>query len=103
MSKLSYACYAVRTVTVVMSQETLRMVYFSCLHSVMKYGIIFWGNSPYSINICRIQKRIIIIITNSIDRDSGKELFKNLKFYLCIHYIYIYSLLFVVKNKNQCK
>ena len=37
---------------------------FSCFHSIMSYGIIFWGNSHYSINIFKIQKRIIQIMTN---------------------------------------
>jgi hypothetical protein len=68
MSKLSSACYAVRTVIAVMSQKTVRMIYFSDIHSVVTYGIILGGNSPYIINIFRIQKRIIRIIMNSINR-----------------------------------
>jgi hypothetical protein len=38
--KLSSACFAVRTIT-----ETLKLVYFAYFHSIMSYGIIFWGNS----------------------------------------------------------
>ena len=37
MSKLSSACYAVRTAKAVMTQETLRMICFSYIHSVMCY------------------------------------------------------------------
>jgi len=33
------------------------MVYYAYFHSSMNYDIIFWGNSPYSINIFRLQKR----------------------------------------------
>jgi hypothetical protein len=51
MSILNSACYAVRTVKAVMSQETLRMISFSCVHSIMINGIISWVNSLYSINI----------------------------------------------------
>jgi hypothetical protein len=81
MSKLSSACYVIRTVKPYMSQETLRIIYFSYVHSVMTYGIIFWGNSPHSIHIFRLQKRIIRIITNSRSRDSCTELLRNLKIF----------------------
>jgi hypothetical protein len=62
VTKLSSACYAVRFIKDLMSQKTLRMIYFSYLHSFMIYGVIFWGNSPHSINIFRIQKCLIRII-----------------------------------------
>jgi len=59
-----------------MSPETLRMVYFAYIHSVMNYGIIWGGKQPYSDKIFKIQKRVIRIITNSRMRDSCWELFK---------------------------
>jgi hypothetical protein len=49
VTKLSSAYYAVRTVKGFMSQETLMMIYFSYVHSVIEYGIIFWGNSTNSV------------------------------------------------------
>jgi hypothetical protein len=79
MSKLSLACYAIRAVKSLMTQESLRIIYLSCFHSVMTYGIIFWGNSSYCSNIFKKQKRIIVIITNSESRVSCRELFKKLK------------------------
>jgi hypothetical protein len=45
-----------------MSQETLRMVCFANVHSVMSYGIIFWGNLPYSEKTFKIQKKVIGIL-----------------------------------------
>ena len=62
-----------------MSQETIRMVYFAYVHSVMSYGIIFGGNQPHSEEIFKIKKRVITIITNSRARDSCRELFKKLE------------------------
>jgi hypothetical protein len=56
MSKLDSACYAIRAVKPYMSQGTLRMIYFSCVHSVITYGIIFWSNSPHSIHILGYKK-----------------------------------------------
>ena len=56
MSKLNTACFVIRTIQAVMSQ-TLRMVYFAHIHSIMSYGIIFGGNQQYSDKIFKIQKR----------------------------------------------
>jgi hypothetical protein len=75
------------------------MIYFSYVHSVMSYGIIFGGNSHYSNNIFKIQKRIIRIITNIGRCDSCHQLFKQLQI-LSLPSQYIFSLLLFV-NKNR--
>ena len=62
-----------------MFQDTIRTIYFSYSHSILSYGIIFWGNSAYSFNILKIQKRIIRIIMNARNKDPSHQLFKNLK------------------------
>ena len=51
--KLSSASFALRRVKPVLSLESLRMVYFSYFHSLLTYGIIFWGNSRHSNTIFR--------------------------------------------------
>ena len=61
-SKLNKAFYAIRAIKPFMSVDILRMIYFSYVHSVTSYGIIFWGNSHHSNSILKIQKRIIRII-----------------------------------------
>jgi hypothetical protein len=82
-----------------MSLETLRMVYFAYIHSIVSYGTIFWGNQPYSDKIFKIQKRVIRIITSSRARDSCRELFIKLEI-LPLYSQYIYSIsIFVIKNK----
>jgi len=40
MSKLNTACFVIQTIEAIMSPETLRMVYFAYIHSIMSYGII---------------------------------------------------------------
>ena len=47
-SKLNSACYVIRSLKSIISLENLRMIYFSSVHSIISYGIIFWGNSTYS-------------------------------------------------------
>jgi len=56
VSKLNTACFVIRTIQAIMSLETLRMVYFAYIHSVISYRIIFWGNQPYSDKIFKIKK-----------------------------------------------
>jgi hypothetical protein len=71
------------------------------VHSILSYGIIFWGNSSSSKDIFKIQKRIIRVITNSRRSDSCRELFKQLDI-LPLQSQYIYSLLlFINKNKDN--
>jgi hypothetical protein len=65
-SKLNTACYAVRVIKPFTSLDVMNMVHFSYVHSVMSYGIIFWGNSHHSDSIFKIQKRIIRIMPSII-------------------------------------
>jgi len=64
-------------------------------------GLLFWGNSPDSIKIFRLQKKIIRIMIGCRSRDSCRKLFFNLKI-LPLPSQYILSLLlFMIRNKNQ--
>jgi len=101
--RLNKACFAIRSIKPFMSVEAMRLVYFSYVHSILSYGIIFWGNSVHSKYIFKIQKRTITVITDSGMRDSCHELFKKLQI-LPLSSQYILSLLmFVVKNRELFK
>ena len=54
------------------------MIYFSYIHSIITYGIIFWGNSTGSNEVFKLQKKAIRIITNTDSRTSCRDLFKDL-------------------------
>jgi hypothetical protein len=83
-----------------MTSRVLKMVHFSYFHSIMSYGIIFWGSSHLSNNIFKIQKRIIRIITNRNTRDSCRQLYKQLQI-LTFPAQYIFLLLmFVIKYRD---
>jgi hypothetical protein len=99
-TKLNKTCFAIRTIKTFMSFNVLRTVYFSYFHTLLSYGIIFWGNSCLSANIFKIQKRIIRIITNKGKRGFCRQLFKTLQI-LTVPSQYTYSLLvFVIKNRG---
>jgi hypothetical protein len=100
MFKLGTACYVIRYVKHVMSQDTLRTIYFSYFHAILLYGIIFWGNSAYSSCIFKIQKRIIRIIMNAKWRflSSVIKEFKNFTTKIIIYFFPLYYLL--QKNRD---
>jgi hypothetical protein len=103
ISKLNSACYVIRSLKSLIPLETLRMIYFSSVHSIISYGIIFCSNSTYSNTIFKLQMRVIRIMMNAGNRESWYELFKKLNI-LPLHSQYIFSLLlFVVKNINIFK
>jgi hypothetical protein len=99
-SKSNKACYAIRSIKPFMSLEVPRLTYFSYVHSVLSYGIIFWRNSSQNESIFRIQRRIIRVIMGSGRRDSCHELFMHLNI-LLLHSQCIFSLLlFITKNRD---
>ena len=76
------------------------MVYYSCFHSIITYGLIFWGNSHCSSITFRLQKINIRIIVGIRGRESCTEHFKRLKI-LPLQSQYILSLsLFVINNRG---
>jgi len=83
-----------------MSLKALNSVYYSYFHPLLSYGIMFWGNSSYSLHIFRLQKKAIRTIMGLRTRDSCSKPFKLLRI-LPLQSQYILSLLmFVVENKS---
>jgi hypothetical protein len=98
--KLCSACFAMRSVKPFVSQQMLKVIYYSHFHSIMSHGIIFWGHSSPSIRVFRLQKRILRIMMGSRSRDSCRKLFTSLKI-LPFPSLYIFFLLgFVIKNRE---
>ena len=98
--KLSTACYIMRNIKSYMPLNTMKTIYYSYFNSIMSYGLPFWGNSPHSQRIFRIQKKIIRIMVGCRSRASCRNLFRELEI-LPLASQYIYSLLlFVVNNIN---
>ena len=100
-SRLNSACYVIRSLKSFISVKNLRIIYFSYVHSIIMYAIIFWGISPYSHGIFKLQKTVIRIIMNADNRESCREFFKKLQILpLCSQYIKSIAL-FIVKNIDE--
>jgi hypothetical protein len=94
------ACYAIRNIKYTVTAEMLRMIYFAHVHSVISYGIIFWGGASQALKVFVMQKRILRVMMNMRPRDSCREIFKRMKI-MTLYSQYIYALLlFVTNNKN---
>jgi hypothetical protein len=73
--ELSAACYAVRQMYQFINQNTLKSIYCAYFHSVVKYGILFWGNLSNSRKIFTLQRKIIRIMVGAHSRTSCRRLF----------------------------
>jgi hypothetical protein len=101
LPKLSSAIFVIRSLSYFMSSETLQMVYFSYFRSIIKYGIIFWGNLTNISRLFKLQKKVIRIISGVGFRDSCRGLLRKLDI-LPLSCEYILSLmLFVIDNQNN--
>jgi hypothetical protein len=99
--KLSAATFAMRTVQPFLSLDSLKLIYYSYFHSMLTYGMIFWGNTTHSNVIFRIQKRIVRIMVGVRNRGSYRECFKRLKI-MSLQSQYLLSLLlFVAKHVDH--
>jgi hypothetical protein len=97
--KLSRAYYAIRSMFHISNINTLKPIYFAYFHSIVQYGILFWGNSTNSRKIFTLQKKIIRIMVDAHPRTSCRSLFKKLEI-LPVPCQYIFSLMnFLVDNQ----
>jgi hypothetical protein len=96
--KLGSTCFLIHNIKPYLSLSALKMIYYSLFHSVMSYGTIFWGNSPHSPVIFKMQKRVIRILIGICYRESCRGLIKDLNILLLHRSIFspCYCLLFLI-------
>jgi len=96
--KLSAATFAMRVLKPLLSSDALKLIYYSYFHSILSYGIIFWGNTPHSNLIFKMQKKAVRIMIGIRNRDSCREHFRKI---LPVQSQYLLSLLlFVAENTD---
>lgn len=62
--KLSKALFSLRSLRNSVDGATLRTSYFAYFHSLMSYGIIFWGGHSSANKIFKLQKRAIRLLVS---------------------------------------
>ena len=95
-TKLSKQCYMLYSLRHSVNFFTLKTIYYAYFHSLLHYGIIFWGRSTKSIQIFKLQKRAIRTMMMLTRRTSCKQYFKDTGI-LPFPCIYIYEILVHVK------
>ena len=95
--KLSKVCFLLRQTRETVNKQVLRTFYYSNFHSLLLYGILFWGNSSSAKTIFTIQKRAIRLIVNINSRTSCIQYFKEIRI-LPLPCVYVLELLNYIKT-----
>ncbi|KAI5638173.1 reverse transcriptase (RNA-dependent DNA polymerase) domain-containing protein [Phthorimaea operculella] len=99
-NRLSQASYALYKLSKIVNRETVLIAYHSLVGSVLRYGIIFWGNATGAKTVFTSQKRCLRSICNLRRTDSCKQHFIDLKI-LTVPSLYIYEVsIYVYTNPN---
>jgi hypothetical protein len=77
--KLCKACYAIRSMVYNSTIIILKQIYNAYVHAIIKYAIIFWGNSSNSGKIFTLQKKIVRIMAYAQPKISGRSLLQQLE------------------------
>lgn len=100
LCQFSYALYMLRRVV---NRSAVITAYYGHVDSLLRYGVIFWGNSVDRERVFKAQKKCVRAICNIGRTDSCKPHFIDLKI-LTLPSIYIYEIvMFVILNKSLFK
>ena len=77
--KLREACNAIRSMVHISNINTLKSIYYACFHSIIKPGIMFWGNSSNSRKIFPSQKQTVRIMAAAQPKTCCRSLFQQLQ------------------------
>jgi len=74
LHKLSSVCHTMIRLSHVLNVQTLRTVHFVHFHSLVNYGIIFWGSTSSIHKVFIIQKKILqtmLGISSKVPAENG--------------------------------
>jgi hypothetical protein len=90
-------CFMMRRLVHILNTEILKVVFYAHFYFLLKYGIIFWGNSTTIHKVLIIQKKVLRIMLGICPRCSCKSWFGKLHT-LPVPSFYIFSLIMFVHN-----
>jgi len=67
---LSTACFVVRVLSYGFDRDAVKSAYFAYFQSLIRWSIIFWGNSTNAITVSLLRKRVIRIMMGIDQRSS---------------------------------
>lgn len=99
-SKIASCCYALKVIAVNVGEQTAKIAYHAYVHSRLRYGIIFWGESVEAGRILVLQKRCIRNIFNLNSQESCKTKFKESKILTLVSTYILEAVMFVKDNED---
>jgi len=79
-SKLNKAAFMIKSLKDILSPNLIRNIYFTKFHSLLRFGILFWGEGgaggEVTTRILRIQKRVIKSTVAESTRTSCRQIFR---------------------------
>lgn len=101
LTKLHKTIFVLSRMKKISNVQTLKIIYYSCFESHLKYGLLLWGNSGFSDKAFKLQKKALRIIANLNCRDSCRSSFITYRV-MTLANLYIFeALLFTYKTKNS--
>lgn len=97
-SKLDRFVYVIRRLRETSTIKAALLAYHGYISSMLRYGIILWGNCVEILKLFRVQKKIIRAMCNKSSMDTCKPLFLSLKI-LTLPCLYIFEIGNFVKKK----
>ncbi|XP_054276461.1 uncharacterized protein LOC128995464 [Macrosteles quadrilineatus] len=98
--RLSSVTYLLFRLQKLVDIEILLKVYYGCFHSIISYGLVFWGGCSEAKRIFILQKRAIRRICGVHRRTHCKPLFQELNILTLPSLFILESALLVKKNPN---
>lgn len=100
LSKISSGLYALTRLKPLCEKETLKMIYFSYIHSIIYFGISLYGatNQQNLQLILKMQKKAIRILCNLKPRTSAKEHFKSENI-MTVYGMYVFETILSIKDR----
>lgn len=98
--KISKSAFALQNLAKVVDKKALLTAYHGLVDSILRYGVIFWGNSVYRDAIFIAQKRCVRAICGINMRESCVPYFKSLNI-LTFPALYIFEVANFVKSNPQ--
>jgi hypothetical protein len=99
---LSKVAYTIKSLKEILSLNLIRNIYFTKFHSLLRFGILFWGGAGGELmtRMLRIQKRVIISMVGVNSRTSCRHLFKELNI-LTLVSLYILEVICYIRKHHQ--
>jgi hypothetical protein len=94
--------FMIKPLKEVLSLNLIRNIYFTKFHSLLRFGILFWGGTGCELTtrILRIQKRVIRSMVGVNARTSCRQLFKEMNI-LTLVSLYIMEVICYVRKHHQ--